>query len=205
MSELSESDTEKECWSHGHSCDRDRLKDNFCHFSWNFQFFFVSLTSSKLLTFLRPYGSKRYAITKEKIKKSSFYFVLCSLIRIFAPSPDSSFLGGGRSNIIVGNMEEKRYPRLEEEDGFGCMNAAEPMETRSYTEMSAVDVVIMRGGVEELPQGFNEPFAGPSTYEEAIARIEEAEREIERGETYDWEDVLSEAKQRVKQYAAEIY
>ena len=114
-------------------------------------------------------------------------------------------MGGGRSNIIVGNMEEKRYPRLEEEDGFGCMNAAEPMETRSYTEMSAVDVVIMRGGVEELPQGFNEPFAGPSTYEEAIARVEEAEREIERGETYDWEDVLSEAKQRVKQYAAEIY
>ena len=102
-------------------------------------------------------------------------------------------------------MEEKRYPRLEEEDGFGCMNAAESMEMRSYTEMSAVDVVIMRGGVEELPQGFNEPFAGLSTYEEAIARIEEAEREIERGETYDWEDVLSEAKQRVKQYAAEIY
>ena len=99
-------------------------------------------------------------------------------------------------------MEEKRYPIIEEEDGFGCMTAEEPMGVGTYTEMSSVDVVLTRGEDEELPQGFNEPFAGPSTYEEAIARIEEAEHEIERGETYDWEDVLSEARQRVRQYAA---
>ena len=63
-------------------------------------------------------------------------------------------------------MEEKRYPKMEEEDGFGCMHAEEPMGMVSYTEI--------------------------------ISRIEEAEQEIERGETYDWDDVLSEARQRVK-------
>ena len=29
---------------HGHNCDRDRLKDFFCPFSWNFQIFFLSLS-----------------------------------------------------------------------------------------------------------------------------------------------------------------
>ena len=94
---------------------------------------------------------------------------------------------------------------MEEEDGFGCMNAEEPMGIVSYTKMPNVDVAAMGNEVDELPKGFNEPFAGPSTYDEAIARIKEAEQEIERGETYDWEDVLSEARQRVRQYAAEVY
>jgi len=80
-------------------------------------------------------------------------------------------------------MEEKRYPKIEEEDGFGCMHAEEPIGIASYTE---------------LPVPFKEPLAGPSTYEEAISRIEEAEQEIEMGETYDWKDVISEARQRVK-------
>lgn len=39
---------------------------------------------------------------------------------------------------------------------------------------------------------------GMVSYTEIISRIEEAEQEIERGETYDWDDVLSEARQRVK-------
>lgn len=87
-------------------------------------------------------------------------------------------------------MEEKRYPKIEEEDGFGCMHAEEPIGIASYTE---------------LPVTFKEPLAGPSTYEEAISRIEEAEQEIEMGETYDWKDVISEARQRVRQYATEVY
>ena len=87
-------------------------------------------------------------------------------------------------------MEEKRYPKMEEEDGFGCMHAEEPIGIASYTE---------------LPVTFKEPLAGPSTYEEAISRIEEAEQEIEMGETYDWKDVISEARQRVRQYATEVY
>ena len=67
---------------------------------------------------------------------------------------------------------KNHYPELtipiqkEWEDGFGCMNAEEPMGMVSYTEI--------------------------------ISRIGEAEQEIERGETYDWDDVLSEARQRVK-------
>lgn len=73
---------------------------------------------------------------------------------------------GNRYAYTVGTMEEKRYPKMEEEDGFGCMHAEEPMGMVSYTEI--------------------------------ISRIKEAEQEIERGETYDWDDVLSEARQRVK-------
>lgn len=102
-------------------------------------------------------------------------------------------------------MEEKRYPKIEEEDGFGCMKAEEPMGAASYTEMPIVDTVTISSEVEELPDTFKEPLAGPSTYEEAISRIEEAEQEIEMGETYDWKDVISEARQRVRQYATEVY
>jgi hypothetical protein len=107
-------------------------------------------------------------------------------------------VGDGRFLEKVESMEEKRYPKMGEEDSFGCMHAEEPTGIASYTEMPIVDTVAFSSDIEELSDTFKEPLAGPSTYEEAIHRIEEAEQEIERAETYDWKDVLREARQRVK-------
>ena len=97
-------------------------------------------------------------------------------------------------------MQEKRYPIIDEEDGYGCMKASEPMEAVAYDKVATYDVED-----DEDESNIIMPFIGPSTCEEAIARIEEAEREIENGEVYDWEDVLKEARQRVRKYEAAIY
>lgn len=49
------------------------------------------------------------------------------------------------------------------------------------------------------------PLAGPTSYEEAIARIEEAEREMDANEGVAWEDVMSEAMQKVNNYEVAVY
>ena len=45
------------------------------------------------------------------------------------------------------------------------------------------------------------PLTGPSTYEEAVTRIEQAEREMDADDGASWEEVLSEAKDKVNNYA----
>ena len=98
-------------------------------------------------------------------------------------------------------MEEKKYPIIEEEEGYSCMEAVEPIKSVAYNKVSAYDVEDgIAGGCNIIT-----PFIGPATYEEAIARIEEAEREIDNGEVYEWEDVLTEARQRARNYEAAIY
>ena len=79
------------------------------------------------------------------------------------------------------------------------MKAAEPTEAVAYNKVAAYDV---EDGIED---SIIMPYIGPSTDEEAISRIEEAEREIENGEVYEWEEVLKEARLRAKKYEAAIY
>lgn len=98
-------------------------------------------------------------------------------------------------------MEDKKYPIIEEEDGYGCMKAAEPTEAVAYNKVSAYDVEDGKADACSIIT----PFIGPATYEEAIERIEEAEYQIENGEVYDWEVVLKEARQRARKYEAAIY
>ena len=49
------------------------------------------------------------------------------------------------------------------------------------------------------------PILGPSTYEEAIVRIEEAEKEIDLDGGCSWEDVMFEARQRAKRHEVAVY
>ncbi len=95
-------------------------------------------------------------------------------------------------------MEKKRYPIIEEEDNSSVMTAAEPMGAVAMQEIKTYTIE------EEPSTSYILPFIGPSTHEEAIRRIEEAEREIESGETYAWEDVLNEVRTRAGRYATEI-
>ena len=104
-------------------------------------------------------------------------------------------------DVIQTSMKEKKYPKIEEEDGYGCMKASEPTEAGAYDKVTTYGV---DDGIEDA-NSIIMPFIGPSTYEEAIARIEEAEREIENGDVYEWEDVLKEARLRAKKYEAAIY
>ena len=56
-----------------------------------------------------------------------------------------------------------------------------------------------------MSSDFSVPSAGPSTNEEAIARLEEAEHDIENGDVYDWEEVMAETGQRIRLYETSIY
>ena len=49
------------------------------------------------------------------------------------------------------------------------------------------------------------PLTGPSTYEEAVTRIEQAEREMDADDGASWEEVLSEAKDKVNNYEVAVY
>ena len=83
--------------------------------------------------------------------------------------------------------DEKRYPILDEEDGMTLM-AAEPVAGAALAYApSYLD--------EE-----NLPLIGPATYEEAIERIELAEREpYHKGVT--WEVVKRQMLDRINSYA----
>ena len=64
-------------------------------------------------------------------------------------------------------------------------------------------------GVDEQLYGIDNwpgmPLVGPADIEEANARINQAEREIENGEVFDWDSVMLEASNIVRQYAATVY
>lgn len=78
-------------------------------------------------------------------------------------------------------MEEKRYPILDEEESVGM--AGEPI-TEPVADMTA-SMPISAGVPEEETDWIDDldwsrfPSLGPFSEEEAIARIEEAERELD--------------------------
>ena len=49
------------------------------------------------------------------------------------------------------------------------------------------------------------PYVGPASIDEAITRIEEAEKDIAKGRGYDFEDVIMEARKRNGTYEGAIY
>lgn len=70
-------------------------------------------------------------------------------------------------------MEEKRYPIIEEEDGYGCMTAAEPavaLATNAYPYLNEQESF-------DYPDDYD-PGVGPYTMAELNARIDRAEHDI---------------------------
>ena len=80
-------------------------------------------------------------------------------------------------------MEEKKYTVIEEEENVGM--CCEPSAAIDYDDAD----------------NFMLPVLGPSTVGEAIADIEESEKEFEAGKCLPWEDVMSEIKGRYHLYA----
>ncbi len=86
-------------------------------------------------------------------------------------------------------MEEKKYPTIEEEDGYGCMTAAEPVAGLEQTAYS------------KPQRHHNVPVGVPSTAEIAIAEIEEGEKQFERGETFSHREVMQMVWTKINNYA----
>ena len=78
-------------------------------------------------------------------------------------------------------MEDKRYQQIDEEQGIGmcCEPVAEPMADYAVSTSKRAD-----GGTElhdwiDYLDWDRLPILGPKTAEEAIARIEQAERDLD--------------------------
>ena len=80
-------------------------------------------------------------------------------------------------------MKDKKHPISEEEENVGMV--CEPIGAPAYNETETVDI----------------PVLGPSTWEEAMADLDESEEEFKAGKCIPWEDVMEEIKERYKSYA----
>lgn len=83
-------------------------------------------------------------------------------------------------------MEDKRYPTLDEEDGYGCMKAAEPVAsyaTREYGN-SAITYVDNKDAetIDRVPFGaFAFYTEDPEVFEQHAAEIEADMDEVDAG------------------------
>lgn len=82
-------------------------------------------------------------------------------------------------------MEEKRYPTIEEEDGYGCMSATEPALV--YTTREQVSSGIAYIGeeaekIDRIPLGmFGFYTDDPEVFEQRVAEIEADMDEVDAG------------------------
>lgn len=98
-------------------------------------------------------------------------------------------------------MEEQKYP-IEEEDGYGCMSAAEPMEAMAYKEIMPIDDMELE---EETPYNeYNIPSLGPTTSEQAINRLRKAEHQFANGRWMTADEFFSRTRKIIDQNAASI-
>lgn len=97
------------------------------------------------------------------------------------------------------NMEEKRYPIIEDESGRD--KCCEP--PIGHAEMGsgyANTVGTSVEGVVDVSDDWD-PGIGPYTIEERNARIDEAETFIEKAEKGDWSDWVTEEQSRANLYS----
>jgi len=73
-------------------------------------------------------------------------------------------------------MEEKRYPQFDDEESKDVVS--EPLAEPVVDMHQSVSVTATHDGIEDLDWD-RLPILGPKTEEEAIARIEEAERNLD--------------------------
>lgn len=80
-------------------------------------------------------------------------------------------------------MEEKEYPKIEEEDGFGALTAAEPAvayATNAYSYHNQQKSF-------DYPDNYD-PGIGPYTIEELEARIDRTEQDADDPSKWIWVD-----------------
>lgn len=84
------------------------------------------------------------------------------------------------------DMEEKRYPVIEEEEGIGM--AREPIGAASLLDYTEID--------NDFEPDM--PIVIPASYEEALADIEQSEREFKEGRGISWENVKLMIEDRIR-------
>ena len=82
-------------------------------------------------------------------------------------------------------MQEKRYPIIDEEDGYGCMKAAEPALAYATREARSSDIAYMGEEAEKIdhiPLGkFGFYTDDPDVFEKRVAEMEADMDEVDAG------------------------
>jgi hypothetical protein len=98
-------------------------------------------------------------------------------------------------SIKAKDMEDKRYPEIEEEEGIGMCCEPEP----GYAATGSGYANTM--GVRDMISDDFDPGIGPYTKEELNARIDEAEEFIAQAEKGDWSNWVTEEQSRANLYS----
>ena len=86
---------------------------------------------------------------------------------------------------IERRMEEKRYPEIDDEDGYGCMTAEEPSvayATREYNHSGITYMDEEAEKIDRIPLGaFGFYTDDPEVFEQRVAEIEADMDEVDAG------------------------
>ena len=97
-------------------------------------------------------------------------------------------------------MEERKYPVIEEEDGYGSFTAAEPMGAFAYPKRESVRVLDCDEDIL-----FNDgeiPSFGPMTTEQAVNNLRKAERQFADGQWMSGDVFFLRTRKMIEQYAS---
>ena len=95
-------------------------------------------------------------------------------------------------------MEEKRYPKLDEEENAG--KVSEPVVEYAATGSGFTGTTEMECDDDPMMSDDYDPGIGPYSMEELNARIDEAEAAIERANQGDWSDWVTSEEMTANLY-----
>ena len=94
-------------------------------------------------------------------------------------------------------MKGKKYPTIEEEDGYGSMNAADPMaDVYAYKNLMPDHLDCEEFEVEDIPS------FGPTTPKQAVSRLQKAERQFASGQWMTGDVFFARTRKIIDQYAS---
>jgi hypothetical protein len=97
-------------------------------------------------------------------------------------------------------MEEKKYPKIEEEDGYGTFTAAEPMGVPAYPKREFVGVLDCDEDI--LFDDGLIPSFGPKTTGQALNNLQKAERQFAAGQWITGDAFFHRTRKMIEQYAS---
>ena len=98
-------------------------------------------------------------------------------------------------------MKEKKYPVIEEENGFGCIAAEENvMAYANYSENT--QIVVCKGEDSKVMDADDAEEAFPMTPESAVGKLRNAELQFDQGQFLTSEDFFKKTRKLISSYAS---
>ena len=98
-------------------------------------------------------------------------------------------------------MKEKKYPVIEEENGFGCIAAEENvLDYANHSEI--IQRLVCKGEDSNVMDADVDEEAFPMTPESAVGKLRNAERQFDQGQFLTSEDFFKKTRKLISSYAS---